>query len=257
MGNLHQHLAALNELEAQDRKVTEETGKVWGKHEIFDGFVRVLHMNDDPRKHEEKGAGESRELTTTVITRLAYETDFIAKNLDAQLQREVANTLAKADVVLPDGTIVLRDLPVTALMYFEKYWTRKRQVYDGIPTIDTTKRWERNDQAALEGVLRTVEPEKANRTEKQKVVITKAEATEKHPAQVELHDKDVVVGYYEKDFQTGKMTPAQKHALLAFVDGLILAFRKAKAVANETAVDPAAQVGKHITDAMLAAVRGA
>jgi hypothetical protein len=107
----------------------------------------------------------------------------------------------------------------------------------------------------MDGVLRTVESEKANRTEKQKVVITKAEATDKHPAQVELHDKDVVVGYYEKASQTGKMTPKAKHALLSYIDGMILAYRQAKAVANETVVDPSVKAGELEVTGMIEAVK--
>jgi hypothetical protein len=256
MGNLHQHLAALNELEAQDRKILEETGATWKKQELFDGFIRVLHMEAEDRQHEEKGATESRTLTTTAIERLKYMFPFMVENLDAQLQREVANALATADVTLPNGE-VLKGMPVTAIMHREKYWTRVRQVMDGIPTIDTTKRWVKDEQAALEGVLRTAETEKANRTEKQMVVITKAEATDKHPAQVELHPKDVVVGYYEKTSQTGKMTPAAKAALLAYIDGMILAYRKAKAVANETAVDPSVKAGEVELKGLIEAVRAA
>jgi hypothetical protein len=256
MGNLHQHLAALNELEAQDRKVLDETAGVFKKQELFDGFIRTLHMQDESRQHEEKGAVESRNLTTTVIERLKYMVPFMVENLDAQLQREVANAMATADVTLPNGE-VLKAMPVTAIMSREKYWTRVRAVFDGIPTIDTTKRWEVDSQAAMVGVLRTVEPEKANRTEKQRVVIEKAAATDKHPAQVELFDKDVVVGYYEKASQTGKMTPAAKHAVLSVIDGMILAYRKAKAVANETAVDPSVKAGERELACVIEAVKAA
>jgi hypothetical protein len=255
MGSLHQHLAALNELEAQDRKISEESGGVFKKQELFEGFVRVLHMADDARQHEEKGAGESRALTTSVLERIKYETAFMKENLDAQLQREIANTLAKADLELPDGTVV-KEVPVTYLMYLEKYWTRKRAEYDGIPTIDTTKRWIPDGQSDKEGALRTEEPERANRQEKTKVVIEKAPATEKHAAQVEVYDKDVVVGYYEKDYQTGKATPAMKHALLSWIDKLIVNVRKAKAKANETAV-PTQKLASPMVDAMLTAMKAA
>lgn len=256
MGNLHQHLAALNELEAQDRKVQDETAAVWKKQELFDAFTRVLHMKDEDRKHEEAGAAEERALTTTAIERIVYTVGFMIPNLDAQIQREVANTVARADLVIPNGKVI-KDCPITAIMHMEKYFNRFRQVIDGAPTLDTTKRWIKDAQAALEGVMRTEEPERANKTEKQKVVISMAKATEKHPEQVSLHDKDVVVGYYEKDYQTGKLTPAAKHAALKYIDAVILALRKAKAQANETVVDSSLKHAKLITDGLLEAIRGA
>lgn len=252
MGKIHEHLAALNEIENQDKAMSEETRKTFGKRELFEGHDRILHMHDEKRKAEEAGAGDSQTLTTTVIERLYYENKFSIKNLDMQLQREVANTKAKATIELPGGAKI-ENVPVTFLMYFEKYLIQKRKTYLSIPTLDTTMKWEPADKEKLQGVHQTVKPESTNKTEKDRVVIVKFEATDKHPAQTELFDKDIIVGHYEKACKTGKFTPAQKHKLISYIDGCIVAVKRAKARANETIVEKE-KIGKSLFDEMMKVV---
>jgi len=244
MGSIHQLLPALNEAEQLVRKVGDETAKAFSKDEPWEGYIKGLYFLDEDRQSEAAGAGESRELSTTVLERLAREDEFKIRNYDCQLQREEANAIARADVILPDGQIV-GNFPVGYLMYLEKQLARERDIFEKAPTIDARIRWEPDPDAAFEGVRKSAEPQKTNKTEKQRVVLEKAKATDKHPAQVDVFEKDVVVGYYSTVRKTGKLSAHEKHERLRRYDILLTAVRQAKAKANETEV-PRAEIGARI-----------
>lgn len=253
MGKIHQLLPVLNEAENLARKVWDETKRNFTKNELWEGYDKVLFMHDDERKQEEAGAGDRRELTSTIIERIDYSLDYEERNFDAQYQREKANQMACADVVLPETGKVIPQVPVDLLIYGVKRFTLLREIISMAPTYDTTVRWEADTDAGMRGVYRSEQPVSANKTEKQKVVIEKAKATDKHPAQVELIDKDVIVGHYETSRKTGKLTPRAKHLLLGWFDGMIRAFKVAQSEANETEV-PSDKIFHMIREDMEAAL---
>ncbi len=253
MGNIHQHLAALTEIEQRDIKISNETALTFKKKELFEGFERVLHMHDEERREEEAGAKEVKSITTSIAERIGYQHMFNIKNVDMQFQREVANSVAKATVMLPNGKN-MKNVPVTFLMYIEKYLIRQRNLFMGIPTLDTTIKWKKDEQIDMVNVHKTAAPEHANKTEKTRTVIHIAPATKEHKEQAELFDKDVIVGHYEKTRVTGMLTPLQKANLIGYIDECIVAIRIAKSKANNTAVGNekiAEELFKGIYDAML------
>jgi hypothetical protein len=251
---IHQLLAALGEIENEDKKIKDETEQVFGKaKELLDGYNKILVMHDEDRKNEEAGGAEKSEMTTTAMTRLKYMQPFVVRNMDAQLQRECANQLAKSDVTLPDGT-VLPDLPVTFLMWMEKECVRMRNLLAKAPTLDTTVRWRVDTDADKEGVRRTVDKVTANKQEMKKVPIELSPATKEHKAQVQLIDEQKIVGHYETERLTGRLTPAEKAAALSYWDTLLKEVKRAKSVANETVVTKV-EVGDKVFEGMLSAIR--
>ena len=253
-GRIHQLLPACEEAKNRERQISQETIGVFNKpQERLDGYVKVLKMEDDSRAHEEAGQGESKEIVTTVLERLGYEGEFVERSLDAQYQLAKANQAAVASVTIPDGT-VLEDLPSTFLLDLEKWIAKKRDEIKQAPTYDGTKSWEKDPQAAFEGVRKTTSPETKNKTERQELPVTLFEGNDKHPPQVELRQKDIVVGRYETKYITGRLSPAEKNALLGWLDKFLISVKRARAQANEQIVEPV-EVGKKIWESMLATVR--
>jgi len=253
MGMLHELLAKIPELEAVQAKMLDETSRLLDKKELLNGHVKILKMHDDDRVAEEAGAGERVSLTTTVPERFKYIGKAIVDRMDAEYQRELANMQAVADLTLPNGKVITA-VPVTMLMWLEKELIRIRNLADRIPTLDTTVHWENDTSAELEGVRRTVEPVKANKTEMTKVPVSIAPATKEHKEQVIVVDEQKVVGHYENTRYTGCPTPRQKMVGLSVLDQMIREVKQARARANQVAV-PVAAIGEEVYSCFLDAIR--
>jgi hypothetical protein len=253
---IHQLLAALPDIESEAAKIRDESMKLFEKRELLNGHTKVLKMNDENRKDEEKGAGEKRELTTTVLNRLKYSKDFTVRNMDAQLQREKANQIASARITLPNGEVIEEDLPVLYLMNLEKEIIREREMLNRAPTVDTLTKWTKDDTSELEGVRTSAEPVRSQKTELKKVPVSVAPPTKEHKEQVIIVDENKVVGYYETTKVTGCLTPAEKAAGLAYWDTLLKEVKQAKSRGNKATVQKY-EIGEKIVGGLLDAIRGA
>lgn len=150
----------------------------------------------------------------------------LSKLFDLTLQKETANQGARADVVV-DGTVLLKDVPVCALLFLEKQITDLHTFIDKLPVLDPSEQWER-DPAQNCWATKPVE---THRTKKEPRVVVKAEATDKHPAQVEVVHEDRVVGYWSTVKFSGAL-PADRKAVLK---DRVTKLRRAVMVAREEA----------------------
>ena len=87
------------------------------------------------------GLVKAMSIQTTVQKELGWIKGHMAKALDASFQVAEANTKARADVVLEDdaGTVLLKDVPATALLELEKRAVEIQQLVASIPTLDPAK----------------------------------------------------------------------------------------------------------------------
>jgi hypothetical protein len=178
---------------------------------------------------------ESRmSIQTTVEKELDWIGEKLGKAMDAAHQINVANTIAKADVVLEDGTIILKGVPATSLLELEKRVEEIRTLVHTIPTLDPTKDFKLDPQRP--GIYKARDVEK-QRTEKRMEFPIVAPATDKHPAQVKEVSKDVPIGEILQQEWSSMFTVGQKGDMLDRVEDLSRAVRKARARANEIEVD--------------------
>lgn len=91
------------------------------------------------------------------------------------------------------------------------------------------------------------EPTRSVRTTKQKTRFVKAEATEHHPAQVEIFDEDVPVGTWATTYISTAFDGATKKSFLKRVDSLIDGVKKARERANSLQVEQV-RFGNQIVD---------
>jgi hypothetical protein len=155
-----------------------------------------------------------------------------ATNLfDVTFTKEATNTEAKADIVV-DGTALLKDVPVTYLLFLEKQLVNLHTLVSKLPTLDPAETWSLN---VANGVFETA-PTQTTKSKKVPRNWVKAEATDKHPAQVEIFHEDVVVGYWTIRKFSGAVPSTRVTELVDRVEKLQNAVKFAREAANGTEV---------------------
>lgn len=155
----------------------------------------------------------------------------LSRMFDVVLTKDAANTTASADVMV-DGTAILEDVPVTYLLFLEKQLINFHTLISKLPTLDPAQTWTWDDQ---QGVYRadSVETTKTKKVLRNHV---KAEATDRHPAQVETYSEDVVIGYWTKVDFSGAIPETRRLELLDRVAKLGTAVKFARETANSQEV---------------------
>jgi hypothetical protein len=155
--------------------------------------------------------------TSTVLTRL----------FDVTATKDWANCTAKADVVV-DGRALLRDVPVSYLLFLEKQLVDLHTFIKKLPLLDAAEDWSFEESADCwrTDQVRTIRTKKVPRNH------VKAEATEKHPAQVEVYYEDIAVGYWTTVKFSGALPARRVNELVDRVEKLQHAVKFAREEAN-------------------------
>src|SRR5262249_36542841 len=115
----------------------------------------------------------------------------LTRLFDVTATKDWANCVARADIVVDSRTIAA-GVPVAHLLFLEKQLVDLHTFVKKLPVLDAAESWVRDDSTDS---WRT-EPVRTIRTKKVPRNHVKAEATDKHPAQVEVYYEDVPVGYW-------------------------------------------------------------
>jgi len=175
--------------------------------------------------------------TATVLTRL----------FDVVATKDWANCQARANVTV-DGHTLLRDVPVSYLLFLEKQLTDLNTFVRKLPVLDAAETWH---QDASTDAWKT-DPVRTMRTRRVPRNHVKAEATERHPAQVEVYYEDVTIGYWTTVKFSGALPARRVNELLERVEKLQQAVKFAREEANGTeAVDQ--RVGEAVFDYLFSA----
>jgi hypothetical protein len=163
----------------------------------------------------------------------------LTKLSDVTATKDWANCTAKADVLV-DGTVLLKDVPATYLLFLEKQLTDLHTFVKKLPVLDSAETWEYDSTQDCYAT----EPTQTVKTKKIPRNHVKAEATEHHPAQVEVYYEDVVVGYWRTVKYSGALPAKRVNELLARVEKLQQAVKFAREEANNTEVEDVKIGGK-------------
>ena len=243
---LHELLAVEQGLQTAAKKINEETVKTFGKRdEHFVGTVReIKHFAEEDFKLD---VTEYKEMVTTVGEKLSYAAGPNIRALDAFVQKEATNQMARADFVV-DEKVLIAAMPGTALLGLEGKLTELRAVYEAIPTLSPGPTWLADrDRDAKGRVYRSENPDVTFRTRRVIKPVIMAPATREHPAQVQAVNEDVPVAKITTQHLSGMITTAEKSDLLARLDKLIRAAKRARQRANNTEVVKAT-IGKILFD---------
>jgi hypothetical protein len=166
----------------------------------------------------------------------------LTRLFDVTATKDWANCTAKANVTV-DGQTLIADAPATYLLFLEKQLTDLHTLVSKLPVLDASETWV-FDRAAD---CWATEPVQTTKTKKIPRNHVKAEATEKHPAQVEVYYEDVVVGHWRTVKFSGALPATRIKELLDRVDKLQQAVKFAREEANNTEVTDV-KVGERVFD---------
>lgn len=252
MGHLHELLAAEKTALNARNQLLKETENKFGKGDnFFTGFTKTLKLHSDEPNNDklEAAARQDKALPTTVVATLDYLLKFWASAEDLLFQKNLTNTKAIATLEFR-GVPIKEGVPVDELMGLESRLGDLRALFTQIPTLDASREWEVDTQAAQSGTWRAIHPITTAKTEKTLKAFELAPATKEHKAQVEKLSEDKVIGTFTQDSRSGATTAIQKANVLAVLDELIIEVKKARTRANNVEVIPD-QIGKILVDLIM------
>lgn len=241
MSKLHEILAVEKTRVSAAQKLIADTHNKFGKFDFFQGHEKTLKMIEDSPQNEaiENAARDVRNLPTTVSETLDYALDYWAKAEDVIFQKNRSNQYAVSDLFFRD-TLVAKDVPVDELMGLESRLTDLRKVFEAMPTLVASTRWEVDAASGRHGAWVAEAPEVTTKTEKTTTPVVLYQATDKHPAQVKEVTSDKIVGTFTLRKTCGAATTWQKAESLAIIDELIVQIKQARMRANSVEANTAA-----------------
>lgn len=189
---------------------------------------------------------ESTKVQVDVESFLQNLTKTQVRVMDVTLSKDVTNCVAKANVVV-DGDVILRDVPLTYLLFLEKRLVDWHAVISKLPVLDPAQNWTRNDTANAYAA----DPVETTKTKKVMKVLTLVEASKEHPAQAKEYGEDIVTGYWTKVDFSGALPAKRVAELLERVEKLRAAVKFAREEANMTEVIDA-KAGQSVFDFLFA-----
>jgi hypothetical protein len=233
MAKLHELLAVEGQLKGQAQATrTDLKATLEKKRHLFEKKVVTFHPNEE---NAQTVTEQQSDLQSTVPKELEWIAGIWSKALDVSFQVAEANRWALADVTLDDGTVLLKQVPATALLELEKRAAEIQELVSAIPTLDPAKGF-RPDPDQGNYVYRARDVVK-KRTKKVPRVITLAPATEQHPAQAQVINEDAEIGTITEQEWCALLTPAEKGDMLERAEALRRAIKQARQRANDVPLD--------------------
>lgn len=208
------------------------------KSGLFSGLSRVYRPKNEDG---ETLPAERTQVQLRGAEILRNVAEAVGRQLDVVATNDAGNSGASADVKLPDGTILLREVPVTTLLALEKKLDGIGVFLKKLPTLDPAERWEFDSASDTwrSDVSETTRTKKVPRNH------IKSEATEKHPAQVEVYLEDIGVGTWSLTKYSGAFRQVDLNDLRARLSVLQDAVKIARENANSTEV-PDVKIGDEV-----------
>lgn len=225
---LNQILAVEKGVKGSTHSGLTEAHHVLQKPALLAGISRTYVPKD------EEGERFPAEATRVQIsaTELVKRTKSILTRLfDVTATKDVTNCSARADVVV-DGKVLASQVPATYLLFLEKQLVDLATFVKKLPTLDPSETWT-FDVASGMAATPPVETVKTKKVPRNHV---KAEATDKHPAQVEVYHEDIVVGTWRTTKFSGALPAATAREMSERIEKLQQAVKFAREEANTTPV---------------------
>jgi len=244
MPKLHELLAVGTNLDNQAQKTRSDLMATFEKkRHLFEKKLVTFRPNTEGATPITEAQSD---IQTTVHKEVEWISAILAKDIDVGHQIDVANTIAKADIVTEDGTMVASGVPATSLLQLEKRLKQVHEMIVAIPTLDPAKGF--SVDGSEKGLYKAREVYKT-RTKKDQRPLVLYPATDKHPAQTQLITEDVAVGTIQEQEWSAMTTPAIKSELIERCEILTRAVKAARSRANEIELDVKGnKIGKTLLD---------
>lgn len=239
MARLNQIIAIEKGVKSQSMRELTDIHQMLQKPALLAGISRTYRPKDE---EGEDYPPEATKVQIKAEEAIRKTIEVMSQLFDVTATKDWSNGKAMADVVV-DGQTLVKDVPVTYLLFLEKQLVDLHTFIKKLPTLDAAETWvfdQPSDSWATEP-MQTVKTKKIPRNH------VKAEATEHHPAQVEVYYEDVVVGYWRTVKFSGALPARRVNELLERVEKLQKAVKFAREEANNTEVEDQ-KVAKPIFD---------
>ena len=221
---LNQIIAVEKGVKSRSLQELTEAHHALQKPTLLSGISRTYRPKDE---EGEQLPPESTRVQIKAEDIIRDTTEVLTKLFDVVATKDWANCKAKANVVV-DGNTLLTDVPATYLLFLEKQLVDLYTFVKKLPVLDAAETWI-FDQSADCWATEPVQTLKTRKIPRNHV---KAEATEKHPAQVEVYYEDVAIGNWRTVRFSGALPAKRVNELLSRVEKLQEAVKFAREEAN-------------------------
>lgn len=224
MPKLNQIIAVEKSVKSRSFQELTEAHQALQKPTLLMGISRTYRPKDEEGEQLPPESTRVQAKAEEIVRRTAR---IMANLFDVTATKDWTNCEARADVVIGER-VLLSDVPVSYLLFLEKQLVDLHTFVRKLPVLDASEGWTFDPSAdayATEAV-QTVRTKKIPRNH------VKAEATEKHPAQVEVYYEDVTVGYWRTVKFSGALPAVRVAELLERVQRLQQAVKFAREEAN-------------------------
>lgn len=228
MAKLNQIIAIEKGIKGQSLRDLTDAHQLLQKPATLSGIARTYRPKDE---EGEQLPPESTKVQTKSEEVIRKTVEILTKLFDVTATKDWANTQARADVVL-DGKVLLSQVPATYLLFLEKQLVDLHTFVRKLPVLDASETWTFDTSADCWAT----EPVQTTKTKKIPRNHVKAEATEHHPAQVEVYYEDVIVGYWRTVKFSGALPASRVNELVERVEKLQQAVKFAREEANNLEV---------------------
>lgn len=198
------------------------------KTEPYQGHNKVFRKKDE---EGEDFAPERKKVKINASDLLKQTAKIFTDLFDVTATKDWGNCSAKADLVV-DGTVLVKDAPVTYLLFLEKQITDLRTFVDKMPVLDPNEEWTLDPASNL---FRSA-MSSTHRTKKVQKPIVLFPATPEHPAQTQLIAEDVIIGWWDTTNFSGALPAPRKATLLERIDKVLRGVKYAREQANSIEV---------------------
>jgi hypothetical protein len=224
MTKLNQIIAVEKGVKSRSFQELTEAHHNLQKSTLLSGISRTYQPKDE---EGEQLPPESTKVQVKAEEAIRQTTAILTRLFDVTATKDWANCAAKADVVV-GGETLLREVPVAYLLFLEKQLVDLHTFVRKLPVLDAAESWSYDESADSYATdpIQTVRTKKVPRNH------VKAEATEKHPAQVEVYYEDITVGYWRTVKFSGALPARRINELTERVEKLQQAVKFAREEAN-------------------------
>lgn len=245
MPALHQIIAVLDDAKRRAGQLTEayhgwKGGLLTGHRKLFEG----IEVSDGSETTKLELPKDDKRVQLKVPDVISKMLPTLVDYWDITATQEKGNTDAIADIEI-DGNVLLQGVPVGTLLFLEKRMKEILTFCEAIPTNSTDRDWTWDKDTQT---WKTAESSREHTTKKEIPTIL-YEATERHPAQVQLTTKDVRDGYWKETLLSGATSPGQKVKLVAKASKVLRSIKSARQKANAIEVEQV-DIGQKLLDAV-------
>jgi hypothetical protein len=226
MARLNQIIAIEKGIKSRSVQELAAAQQALQKPALLAGIARTYRPKDE---EGEQLPPESNKVQVKAEEVLRQTVEILTKLFDVTATKDWTNCRARADVVV-DGQTLLAQVPVSYLLFLEKQLADLKTFIKKLPVLDPAETWAFDPSADCWAT----EPVQTVRTKKIPRNHVKAEATEHHPAQVEVYYEDVTVGYWRTLKFSGALPASRINELLGRMERLQQAIKFAREEANST-----------------------